>query len=230
LLPGQQPGNRGVDEIGPDGLPVQPAPKWPWYLLGAFVLALLLLSVPMVRRRMLRRRRSRQAPEGLDDPVALPAGLAEPGVMVVLEGDVERARIVAHEAWDEFMDTLVDFRVPADPAETPRSIARRLIREQELEQEAASGATRLGMAEERARYARTPLEPSKLAAALRLVRRSLAETADRRTRIMAVLMPPSVLARWRLGLLETMSAVVLRMGDLRVRLARFSPRRLLSSR
>jgi hypothetical protein len=166
-----------------------------------------------------------------EDLAATPAGLAQPGVMVVIgEADVHRARHLAHEAWDELMDTLMDFRVPADPAETPRSIARRLVLEQELVYEAAEGATQLGMAEERARYARTPLNPGPLAASLRSVRSALASGADRRTRIFAVLMPPSVVARWRLAMLDFTSGTVRRLGDLRVRMSRFSPRRLLSSR
>lgn len=225
-------GDDGIDGLGPDGLPVQKAPAWPWWLLGGLVVILLLLSVPTVRRQMLRRRRSRRAlATGLDDLAAGPDGLAEPGVMVVVgEGDIGRARHLAHEAWDELLDTMIDFRVPADPAETPRAITRRLVLEQELMNEPAAGASQLGMAEERARYARTPLDPAPLAAALRSVRQALRSTADRRTRIMAVLMPPSVTARWRLALLDSMSSTVRRLGELRIRLARFSPRRLLSSR
>jgi transglutaminase-like putative cysteine protease len=228
----QHGGDQGIDGLGPDGLPVEKAPTWPWWLLGGLVAALLLLSIPTVRRQMLRRRRSRQALAAIpDDLAAGPGGLAEPGVMVVVgESDVGRARHLAHEAWDELMDTLVDFRVPADPAETPRAIARRVVLEQELVNEAASGATQLGMAEERARYARTPLDPAPLAPALRSVRHALRSGADRRTRILAVLMPPSVTARWRLALLDATSSTVRRLGDLRIWLSRFSPRRLLSSR
>lgn len=229
----QRPGDpRDGADLGADGLPVQSAPKWPWYLLGGFVLIVLLLSIPTVRRQILRRRRSRAAPAlASDDVSATAGGRAEPGVMVVIgESDVQRARHLAHEAWDELMDTLIDFRVPADPAETPRAIARRVVLEQELVSEAADGATNLGMAEERARYARTPLDPSPLAGSLRSVRSALADGADRRTRIMAVLMPPSVVARWRMNLLDTTSSTVRRLGDLRVWLTRFSPRRLLSSR
>jgi transglutaminase-like putative cysteine protease len=232
-LPQRGGENPADGEIGPDGLPVQPAPTWPWWVLGGVVTVLLLLSVPTLRRQMLRRRRSRQAAAAAtdEDVVAGPAGLAVPGVMVVLgEADIQRARHLAHEAWDELLDTLIDFKVPADPAETPRAIARRLVEEQELVNEAADGATKLGMAEERARYARTPLDPAPLSTSLRSVRHWLALGADRRTRIMAVLMPPSVVARWRLAVLDSGSRAVRRLGELRVWASRFSPRRLLSSR
>jgi hypothetical protein len=225
-------GERGVDGLGPDGLPLEKAPTWPWWLLGGVLAVLLLLSIPTIRRQILRRRRSRQALAAVSDDLAAgPGGLAEPGVMVVVgEGDIGQARHLAHEAWDELMDTMIDFRVPADPAETPRAIARRLVLEQEFVYEAADGATRLGTAEERARYARTPLDPAPLAPALRSVRQALRSGADRRTRIMAVLMPPSVTARWRLAVLDATSSTVRRLGELRVWLSRFSPRRLLSSR
>jgi transglutaminase-like putative cysteine protease len=231
--PGLQHGGAQGDgaDLGADGLPLKKTSTWPWWALGGTFAVLLLLSIPTVRRQVLRRRRSREAAD-LDsaDLATTAAGLAEPGVMVVIgEGDAQRARHLAHEAWDELMDTLIDFRVPADPAETPRSIARRLVLEQELAEDAAKGASRLGMAEERARYARTPLNPGPLSSSLRSVRSALAAGADRRTRIFAVIMPPSVIARWRLGLLDSTSRIVGRLGDLRIWLSRFSPRRLLSS-
>ena len=231
-LPERGTGDHDPDEIlGPDGLPIQPAPMWPWYVLAGVVALLLLLAVPAVRRRGLRRRRSRTAYAMTETETgpSISGDSALPGTMSVIEGDVERARHLAHEAWDELLDTMIDFRVPAAAAETPRAIARRLVAEQELDTDTAGGATQLGLAEERARYARTPLDPQPLPGSLRLVRRHLAATADRRTRILAVLMPPSVTARWRAALLDGMSRTMRRAADLREWALRFSPRRLLSS-
>jgi transglutaminase-like putative cysteine protease len=231
-VPGRDPRDRDPGEnLGPDGLPITPAPKWPWYVLAGVVAVLLMLSLPGVRRRALRRRRSRPAlaMAAAEGGPSISADTMSPGTMVVISGDVERARHLAHEAWDELLDTMIDFRVSVDAAETPRAVARRLIVEQELNREAAGGATQLGLAEERARYARAPLDPQPLAEALRLVRRQLAETADRRTRIVAVMMPPSVVARWRAGVLDGLSRVVRQMAELREWALRFSPRRLLSS-
>jgi transglutaminase-like putative cysteine protease len=225
-IPGRQGGDHDPDEqLGPDGQPVTPAPKWPWYLLGGAVVVMLLLGLPSVRRRVLRRRRSRAELVPSVSPEVAPAGM-----MVVLSEGAERARNLAHDAWDELLDTLVDFRVPADPAETPRAVARRLIAEQDLDETTADGARRLALAEERARYARSPLDPKALPEALRLIRRHLAVTSDRRTRVLAVLMPPSVLARWRIGLLEALSRFVHWAGRVREYALRFSPRRLLTPR
>ncbi|MCP2327925.1 transglutaminase-like putative cysteine protease [Hamadaea flava] len=213
-------------QFGADGQPIEQTVMWPWYLLAGAVALVLLLSVPGVRRRMLRTRRSRS-----DGIPADPLEVTPTGTMVVIsDTNADRARNLAHDAWDELLDTLVDFRVPADPAETPRAVARRLIAEQELPQATADGAQRLALAEERARYARNPLDPQALPDALRLIRRHLASTSDRRTRVFAVLMPPSVLARWRIGLLEGLSRGVQRTGQLREFLLRFNPRRLLASR
>ena len=68
----------------------------------------------------------------------------------------------AHAAWDELVDTMIDFRVPVDPTETPRVTAQRLVRDADLEPAPAESATLLGRAEERARYARQPLQGDEL--------------------------------------------------------------------
>jgi hypothetical protein len=62
------------------------------------------------------------------------------------------------------------------------------------------------------------------------VRKGLARSATRRTRIAAVLLPPSVLLRWRLGLGDSSARMVNVTGRMRDSLSRFSPRRLLASR
>jgi hypothetical protein len=141
-----------------------------------------------------------------------------------------RAREDAHAAWDELVDTMIDFRVPVDPTETPRVTAQRLVRDADLESAPADSATLLGRAEERARYARQPLKGDELPHALTMVRKGLSRSASRRTRLVAALLPPSVFLRWRLGLAEVSARWVESFSRGRDLFVRFSPRRLLANR
>jgi hypothetical protein len=95
---------------------------------------------------------------------------------------------------------MIDHRVGVDPAETPRLTAERLISDLRLLSGPARGVRVLSRAEERARYARSPLTDADLATSLRDVRAALHTSASRRTRLIATLLPPSVLARWRAGI------------------------------
>ena len=88
----------------------------------------------------------------------------------------------------------------------------------------------LGRAEERARYARDPLTGERLLPALRAVRGALAARADRRTRLLAAVLPPSVLLRWRTAMADTSGRMVALTGRTRYRLLRWNPRRLLADR
>ncbi|MEU6076903.1 DUF3488 and transglutaminase-like domain-containing protein [Micromonospora sp. NPDC047074] len=213
--------------------PTEQAPVWPWYAAGALLALLVLLALPALRRAALRRRRG--GPVTASAATAAPAGAAGDaptggGRMVVL-ADVERARADAHAAWDELLDTLVDYRVRVDRTETPRATADRLSRESLAADAGAHPAVRLlGRAEERARYARDPLTGEQLLPALRTVREALAAQADRRTRLVAAMLPPSVLLRWRTAAAEASSRLVAAGGRARHRLLRWSPRRLLANR
>ncbi|MGW0506565.1 transglutaminase TgpA family protein [Micromonospora sp. NPDC003241] len=213
------------------GAPTQQAPRWPW-LLAVGVLALLaLLAVPALRRLALRHRRGRPAPvvRTVDASEATATGEHRPAMTV--GADPDRARADAHAAWDELLDTLVDYRIRVDRTETPRATADRLVREALAPDTGAGTAARLlGRAEERARYARDPLTGEPLPTALRTVRGALAERADRRTRLMATMLPPSVLQRWRTTVADTSSRLVNSGGQVRHRLLRFSPRRLIANR
>ncbi|MEK8109968.1 hypothetical protein NKG94_47475 [Micromonospora sp. M12] len=88
----------------------------------------------------------------------------------------------------------------------------------------------LGRAEERARYARDPLTGERLAPALGTIRGALAARADRRTRLLAAVLPPSVLLRWRTGMADRSGRMVAFTGRARFRLLRWNPRRLLADR
>jgi transglutaminase-like putative cysteine protease len=198
-------------------------------IVGLAALLLALLLVPAVRRKILRRHRHHVTVPKTLAPVSM--GPSPPGSRdVTVTTETVRARADAHAAWDELIDTMLDFRVPVDPTETPRHTAQRLVREADLEQTPAQSAALLGSAEERARYARQPLQGGELTAALSQVRKGLARTADRRTRIIAVLMPPSVVLRWRLALGDMSANWVGFLGRFREASSRWSPRRLLANR
>jgi transglutaminase-like putative cysteine protease len=205
--------------------------RWPFYVLGGVLLALVLLTLPGLRRAALRRRRWPGAAKPGDPPVTVDpdgGGGREP---VGAGSGHRRARRDAHAAWDELVDTMIDYRVEIDPAETPRLTTERLKSDLYLGDAAARGLTVLGQAEERARYARSPLTDVDLATPLKDVRAAMKYGVSRRTRIIAALLPPSVLGRWRAGISARYSTTVTAMGRRRDALARMlSPRRLFASR
>ena len=185
----------------------RPMAQWPFWTLGALLL-LALLSVPAVRRAQLRRNRHRleeragvlatdtgpPRPDGAPDPGGPAVGGLTVGGQEAWQSASRRA---AHAAWDELMDTLVDFGLPVDEAETPRATAERLIHRPRLTGGAADSARLLAKAEERARYAREPLATGDLNPSFRAVRAGLADHVTRRRRLGALLFPRSVARRWR---------------------------------
>ncbi|MCO1597892.1 DUF3488 and transglutaminase-like domain-containing protein [Micromonospora sp. RHAY321] len=210
--------------------PTEQAPVWPWWAAGVLVL-LALLAVPALRRLALRRRRGARAEAAAAAATANQSAPVDGAPVMVVRVDADAARADAHAAWAELLDTLVDFKVRVDRTETPRATADRLVRETFTADTAAVGAARLlGRAEERARYARDPLTGERLLPALRAVRSALAAQADRRTRLLAAVLPPSVLQRWRIALADTSGRLVALTGRARYRLLRWNPRRLLADR
>ena len=211
--------------------PTTTVPRWPFYTAGAILLALLLLATPAFRRSALRRRRRAATALATAAASADPPG---PGVAtVVVTGEAaKRSRADAHAAWDELIDTLVDYRVPIDLTETPRATAER-VATAELRGDtdgAIEGVRLLGQAEERARYARSPLTGPGLHPAVRTVRHGLATRATRRTRLVAAVFPPSVLTRWKAAIVDTSTGTVTLASRLRDQVLRLSPRRLLTRR
>ena len=197
------------------------------WIVGIAALLIALLLVPALRRSLTRRRRH-AATVKQTQPVTALAATGAPDITVTAE--TTQARADAHAAWDELIDTMIDYRVPIDPTETPRVTAQRLVREAELESQSAESATLLGRAEERARYARKPLQGGELTEALTHVRKGLSHSATRRTRLVATLMPPSVMLRWRLATGDASAGAMGFFSRIRESLVRFSPRRLLASR
>jgi transglutaminase-like putative cysteine protease/uncharacterized membrane protein YhaH (DUF805 family) len=201
-----------------------------WWLVSAAVVvaALFLFFAPALRRRALRRnRRSTSGPlivlqrDGEDPTRSTPAEVHDPAA-------VASARRDAHAAWAELLDTMVDFSVPVDDSETPRATAARLAGLPALAPTAQTSAETLARAEERARYARAPLRPEGLNEALIRTRAALAAQATRRQRLSAMLLPQSVVQRWRYGWVMWLSGTVRRAGRVRDAMVSLSPRRLLT--
>jgi transglutaminase-like putative cysteine protease len=224
---GNLPGGPPVDSSGSAGpatnLPNQrgelpegtgqapPAPAWPLWTLAGLLVALLLAASPAVWRARLRRRRWPDAVRG-PAPVNVTVAPGSRDVTVTDDSAAVRARLRAHAAWDELIDTMIDHRLPVDDAATPRMTAERLVTESALTGAAATGARQLGHAEERARYARSPLHGDDLAGSLRAVRGAIAGRVSWRTRVRAVVAPASVLDRWQVAVTRTSGQVTETVG------------------
>jgi hypothetical protein len=143
----------------------------------------------------------------------------------------QSARANANQAWDELLDTMTDYHVTVDDAETPRATGSRLIERERLRDQAADGIRLLSSAEERARYALRPLTGQELRTSLSAVRGAFAERSSRGTRIMAVLLPPSVLQRWRAAISGRATDVTNGVGRRRDAVVRtLSVRRMVTRR
>ncbi|GGM85240.1 DUF3488 and DUF4129 domain-containing transglutaminase family protein [Dactylosporangium sucinum] len=184
---------------------------------GGLLLLLLLLSPALARSRTRRRRLTLAAPGGPVPVAHTPPGMSpDAPTMTVLPVDDQsyvRARADAHSAWDELVDLMIDYHVPTDEAETPRATVDRLVTKERLRDNAAAGVRLLSTAEEHARYARRPLTGRELRTAVSDVQSAFAARAPRKTRILAVVLPPSVLRRWR-------AAIGIRSSNISVALGR----------
>jgi hypothetical protein len=227
--------DRGSVEGGTVGVTPPASPVPTWTLLGV-VTALALLLSPAIWRGLLRRRRR---PDRIAGPRAGPQSSGSTGpattvatgstdVVVADDASVDLARLRAHAAWDELIDTMIDYRLPVDFASTPRATSERLIAAAALDEWAATGARLIGHAEERARYARQPLRSDDLTGSLRAVRDAVRQRVSWRTRLRAVFLPPSVLGRWQAAVGAASTGLTSAIGQRRDSLVRtLSPRRLL---
>jgi transglutaminase-like putative cysteine protease len=173
---------------------------------------------------------------GQADAAGQPGAMADlpPGEPIVLPPDDAAyiaARGDAHHAWDELIDTMTDYRVAIHEAETPRATGSRLVARERLRDDAEAGVRLLSSAEEHARYALRPITGTELRSSLTAVRGAISTRADRRTRIVAVLMPPSVTQRWRLAISRNVADFTNGLGRRRDSLVRaLSVRRLVTRR
>jgi hypothetical protein len=139
----------------------------PWEVLGLVLAGLLAIAAaaPLSARLAIRRRRWRRA-----DDAAL-----------------------AHAAWRELRDDLVDHSAGYRPSESPRAVAARAATGLALAEPARAALGRIAMAEERARYAARPADGSGLRHDSATVRRAIAAAVPRWTRWRARVAPVSVL-------------------------------------
>jgi transglutaminase-like putative cysteine protease len=98
---------------------------------------------------------------------------------------------VAHAAWAEMVDDLTDYGIGHSPGETPRTLARRIGRQQHLDSHAHEALGRLALAEEYASYAREAAPAGSLANDVATVRAAVSATQSGRARWRARLMPQS---------------------------------------
>jgi transglutaminase-like putative cysteine protease len=202
-----------------------------WWIGGAAAAALMLvlLFAPSVRRRALRR--ARLARSGA--MVVLDAGgprtaAPDPFGLVTEDIGVRDAQRDAHLAWAELLDTMIDYGVPIDESETPRATGERVGALPGLIAGTAGHVDLLARAEERARYARTPLRPDGLDEAVGAARAALHDRATRWEQIRATFMPMSVLMRWRLAWIGWVNRSIGLAARGRAMMAYVSPRRLLT--
>jgi transglutaminase-like putative cysteine protease len=224
--PGNGPHNEPVGPGGTGASPTTPLTQWPFWTLLGVIAVLFLLSMPAIWRHLLRRRRWPDRLAGAPPAVAVAPGSRE--VVVTTDGAIDLARRRAHAAWDELVDTMIDYRLPVDLAVTPRATAERLVKESALDEYATIGARLLGHAEERARYAREPLQTEDLSGSLRAVRDAIIHRVSWRTRLRAALLPASVVGRWQIAFGEVSTRATDAITRRRDRIVRtLSPRRLL---
>jgi transglutaminase-like putative cysteine protease len=195
LPPGEQlPVNVGLGGLG-TGPGKHSSGLTPWEIFGLVVAGLLVLAMiaPAIVRAAIRRLRWRRARRG---------------------GDAD----LAHAAWLELQDDLVDYQAGYSPSESPRALGARLG--SLLDAGAGVAALeRITLAEERARYAASPVAGSQLRQDSTELRRALAATMPRRARLRARLLPQSVLTPTAVGVSQAADAV-----------GSFSPQRLRPSR
>ncbi len=161
-------------------------------LIGAGLLAALLLALAPAAMRWAARRRRLRTAAGSD------------------------AAEAARAAWDEVVGTAADYGLPVPRTETPRGLARRLGRDLSLDAGATAGLRLVALAEERARYAQRAGVDGDLPDAVRAVRRGLREHAGRRGRWRATLLPPSTVQAARYGSATraaTASTALSRLGE-----------------
>ncbi|MEU7133868.1 DUF3488 and transglutaminase-like domain-containing protein [Streptomyces sp. NPDC046261] len=94
-------------------------------------------------------------------------------------------------AWRELTDSAWDYGIPPDESLTPRAAAERIVASAALDAAATGAAGRLATAVEQVLYAPSPRPAAEPAADVEAVRAGLRASANRRTRLRALLAPRS---------------------------------------
>jgi transglutaminase-like putative cysteine protease len=160
-------GNSGAGAVAPAGLS-----GWQIFglaVLGLLVLIMLAMAIPAGARLLVRRWRWRKAHRHGGDGA------------------------LAHAAWRELRDDLVDYRVGYSLSETPRALAARVSESLLLPPPEMAALRRVALAEERARYAGRPDTGTGLRQDSATIRRAISAASPRRTRWLARLFPSSVI-------------------------------------
>jgi transglutaminase-like putative cysteine protease len=165
---GNIPGERRVTAVGDlHGRAVQQHSSLiEWILLAVAAFLIVVLTIPMLIRMLVRSRRSRTT------------------------GDAA----AAHAAWRELRDNLADYGFGSPVSESPRAAARRITTAVQLDPAASQAVGRIVSAEERARYAPAPLSSGTLRADTAAFRRALSQDADWQVRLRALVLPRSVVS------------------------------------
>ena len=174
------------------------SPSAAWGIAGLVVAGLLVLALiaPSAARLAIRRRRWGRAARG---------------------GDAD----LAHVAWRELQDDLINYRAGYSPSETPRALGARLGAQVKAAEARAGKAMpgeaggevgvaaleRITLAEEQARYAPRPASGGRLRQDSAEFRRALAATMPLRTRWRARVLPLSVIAPTANGVSQAADAV-----------------------
>jgi transglutaminase-like putative cysteine protease len=99
----------------------------------------------------------------------------------------------AHAAWLEFRDDLTDHRIACRASESPRALALRVGTSLGFSAAGREALERIALAEERARYARTPVASAQLRSDVTTVRRAVAKACRLPARYAAMALPASAL-------------------------------------
>ncbi|MDL4771020.1 MULTISPECIES: DUF3488 and transglutaminase-like domain-containing protein [Thermomonosporaceae] len=173
-----------TDDDGGGGFPMA-------WLGAALLVALMLLSVPLVVRLLSRRRHwAAVAPRGKKPRRDAPPRRRGPSPGIGRDPDPADA---AHAAWGEMRADALDHGLDWRASDSPRAVARRLGELLELDDPGSGALGRIAHAEELARYSRSQqaVPPESLKADVRTVREAFAASVGRGTRLRARLLPPS---------------------------------------
>ena len=105
----------------------------------------------------------------------------------------------AHVAWHELRNDLTDHRIPYRASESPRALTGRIATSLGLAGAERDALERIALAEERASYAISPADSSRLQADEALVRHAVARSCAASARWLAIIAPPSALIPVRAG-------------------------------
>ncbi|GGV75826.1 transglutaminase [Streptomyces gelaticus] len=164
-------------------------------VVGLVLLAVVVLALPLLP--LLWRLRARRRRLGLSARRTPPTEQGVTGAGTGSDRSAEPGRAPVHAvsgtlaAWQEITDTAWDHGIEPDDSRTPRKAAARVVRLGQLGPDAAAAVHRVAGAVEQVLYAPEPRPSTGLAEDVETARAGLRASADRITRIRAVVAPRS---------------------------------------